>query len=431
MRTFTEVVNQLAAEQSDGLWVRAGASNKGVLAWNPITWSQLARAVDYVLHWMETRHGPTAENETVAYMGISYVRYPIIIFAMKTGCKIHLTSPHNPQDAQVHFLDLTRCTEFVDTPQFAAQMQALAMSHAELNPVEILWLDDILHHEPSSALYDSFRRPRENGIALILHPRGSTGLPKPILIYTGALAAMNTTTSMSAPSGRLNMHDELFAPKPTVSMLPLFHIMRITVLVHSICHQGPLAILLPRQLASTDLLISAFMQNKPRAAAFTPSVIEEICNMPNDLETLSTLDYVSYSDAPLARSCGDQTAQLTNLQVCIGRTEFLNAPNYLTQEPRDQEYIEWSADTGSVIDPATERSFRMVIQDEHMVRKSDGVDAPTGLAGIEGMVRAALRACLGSSDREYTDDDDDEIFVGAFDSLRVLALSNILLSLFL
>ena len=45
MRTLTEVVDQLAAEQPDGLRVKAGASDKGVLSWSVIIWSQLARAV--------------------------------------------------------------------------------------------------------------------------------------------------------------------------------------------------------------------------------------------------------------------------------------------------------------------------------------------------------------------------------------------------
>ncbi|KAJ5427067.1 hypothetical protein N7465_002137 [Penicillium sp. CMV-2018d] len=309
-----------------------------------------------------------------------------------------------------------------------------------------------------------------------------------------------------------------------------------------------------------------------------------MCNLPNGLKALSTLDYVFYGGAPLARSCGDQITRVTNLQVSIRSTEILNAPNYLTQEPDDWEYFEWSAEAGIVMEPATERSFEMVIkqkmdrrhqivfhnfpelsewrtkdlfeqhptkpnlgryvgrlddllvfsngektnpvtfektieghpwvhgalvvgsgqlqagliiephadrkvaddeaffdeiwswvekanagcpahakvlhsmtmvatpekpfkrsakgsimrkatyelyeseiaqlykrQDESSIHGSDFIDGPTDLASIKSVLRSALRTCLASSSREYTDNDD--IFVGGFDSLRVLQMS--------
>ena len=363
MRILTEVVDRLAVEQPDGLWVKAGALDSGVLSWSDITWSQLARAIDYISHWMEDRHGLPAENETMGYMGISDIRYPIVILsAMKTGYKILLASPRNSQDAQVSLLKSTRCKKFLHTPEFAPQMQALAMHHSELRPVELPSLDETLQPEPVSKPYYNFRRPREDDVALILHSSGSTGLPKPIFIRTGALAAVDTITSMSAPIGRRNMYDELFASTLMVSIMPFFHIMGIVTLARSIYHQGPLALLLPGQPVTAELLISAIVQERPSMAAFAPSTLEEMCNLPNGLQALSTLDYVFYGGAPLARSCGDQITRVTNLQVPIGSTETLNAPNYLTQEPDDWEYFEWSAESGIVIEPATERSFEMVIK---------------------------------------------------------------------
>lgn len=129
----------------------------------------------------------------MAYMGISDIRYPItILSAMKTGYKILLISPRNSQDAQVSLLKSTLCKKFLHTPEFAAQMQALAMHHSELNPVEIPCLDEILQREPASKSYYNFRRPRGDDIALILHSSWSTGLPKPIFIRTGGLAVVDT-----------------------------------------------------------------------------------------------------------------------------------------------------------------------------------------------------------------------------------------------
>lgn len=240
MRTLIEVVDQLAAERPDGLWVKAAASENGVLSWNDITWSQLASAVDYVAHWMEARLGPPAENETMAYMGVGDIRYPIMMLAaMKTGYKILLTSPRNSQDAQNALFRSTQCNKFLDTREFGAQVRALATHHSALDPVEIPCLDDMLQPKPAARPYYNLHRAREGDIALILHSSGSTGLPKPIFIRTGALAVVDTITSMPAPSDRKNMHDALFAPTMMVFMMPFFHIMVITALARSIYHQGP------------------------------------------------------------------------------------------------------------------------------------------------------------------------------------------------
>lgn len=57
-------------------------------------------------------------------------------------------------------------------------------------------------------------------------------------------------------------------------------------------------------------------------------------------QTLSTPDYIFYGGAPLARSCGDQIARVTNLQVSIGSMEILNTLNYLTRDPEDWESFE-------------------------------------------------------------------------------------------
>ncbi|PLN82770.1 acetyl-CoA synthetase-like protein [Aspergillus taichungensis] len=424
MRALTEVVEQPAAEQTDGLWVKTGASGKSAPVWSPIAWSQLVRTVDYVSHWTEALLGPTAEGETVLYMGLSDVQYPIMaLAALNTWYTIYLALSRNPQNVQDHFLDSITCIEFIHTSELAAQMQALTMHHSELDPLQT---GAIFQHEPASTPYDHFCLLQEGYVVLILHSSDPTSLPKLIVIRTGALATMDTVTFMSAPSGRRNMHDEPFAPKLIVLPMPFFHIVIITAQARSIYHQGSVALLSPGQPAMADFLTRAIKQNEPSAATLAPPVLEETRYFPSGLEILPMLGDVFHSDAPLAYSRGDRIAQVTNLQPHIGNTEITNAPNYVAEETGDWEYIEHSADADTDMEPATVPSFEMVIPDEH---QSAGIEAPTGLEAIKGIVKTALRTCLGSSDREYTDD--DGIYIGGFDSLRVLALSNIVLSLFL
>ncbi|KAJ5727944.1 hypothetical protein N7493_005764 [Penicillium malachiteum] len=338
MRTFYDAVDQLAAEQPDGLFAK-----------------------------IETQLGIPAENETMAYMGIGDIRYPIVtIAAMKMGYKILLTSPRNSEDAQISLLQSISCKKFLHTSEFAAQMQAFSVRHSELRPVEIPGLDEMTRHDHTLKPTYSPPRPRKEDVALILHSSGSTGLPKPIFIRAEALATCETITSMPAPPNRINTQDLLYASTLMFSMMPFFHIMGIMTLARAIYHQGPFAILPPGKPPSADLLMTAIIQTKPSTGAFVPSVLEEICNSSNGLETLSTLDFIVYGGAPLSRSCGDKVTRVTHLQVGIGSTEMMSVPCYLTRDPADWEYFEWSAEFGVVMEPATDRSFELVIK-----RKAD------------------------------------------------------------
>jgi acyl-CoA synthetase (AMP-forming)/AMP-acid ligase II len=98
MTSLTAVVDRLAAEKPQDLWVKAPGSSDGEADWHDVTWLQLARAVDAMAHWMETHLGSATENEPVAYMAIGDIRYPIVILAaMKTGYKVSFESracPH-------------------------------------------------------------------------------------------------------------------------------------------------------------------------------------------------------------------------------------------------------------------------------------------------------------------------------------------------
>lgn len=58
----------------------------------------------------------------------------------------------------------------------------------------------------------------------------------------------------------------------------------------------------------------------------------------------------------------DQIARVINLQACIGNTEILNAPSYLTQNRADWVYFEWSASSGIVMEQATDDSYELVIK---------------------------------------------------------------------
>ncbi|KAM5472506.1 putative secondary metabolism biosynthetic enzyme [Microsporum audouinii] len=317
MRSLTTEIDRLAASRPEGLFAKIPVSSDAEIAWHNITWLQLAKYVSTMSHWIEAHLGPAMENEPVAYMAINDIRYPVFILAaIKTG----------------------------------------------YNTFQVPDLEYLLQSGPGDAPYEDRFLHKEHKTALILHSSGTTGLPKPVYIKAGALAVITSIKEMPAPEGRRYMHDELFTPKLMVSMMPFFHIMGIISLARAIYHQGPLVLLPAGRPVTADLMMLAINEAKPSAAAFAPSVLEDISNTPNGLEILSTLEYTFYGGAPLSRQCGDIVSKVTNLQAGIGSTEMLHVPSYIPLLPEDWEYFEWSNECGIAMEAAMDGIFELVMK---------------------------------------------------------------------
>lgn len=89
MRTLPEVVDTLAKQMPDAVWVKIPVSSASGVTWRDVTWSQLRGAVNSMCHWMEATLAPAETNETVAYSGVNDIRYPIVVMAaMKMGYRV-------------------------------------------------------------------------------------------------------------------------------------------------------------------------------------------------------------------------------------------------------------------------------------------------------------------------------------------------------
>ena len=55
-----------------------------------VTYKQIQTAVDYTTHWLQNNFGPFSPNETVAYMGLSHLRYNLFFYAaLKLRLKVN------------------------------------------------------------------------------------------------------------------------------------------------------------------------------------------------------------------------------------------------------------------------------------------------------------------------------------------------------
>ncbi|KAK3380982.1 hypothetical protein B0H63DRAFT_545240 [Podospora didyma] len=359
MRTLTAVVDGLAAQVPHNVWVKAPLSTEGTqdeIDWQDITWLRLSRAVNTMASWMGRHLGEPTGNEPVAYMGVNDIRYPIVILAsLKTGYKVMLTSPRNSIEGHLSLLRATACRKFLFSKELQTQVDHLGEKYDSLLAVQVPEVQQLLETKSDGEGYISRdgngSTMNERETLMILHSSGTTGMPKPIHIKAGVIGSIETLTSMPVPEGRQNVNDELYGSPLMLTMTPFFHIFGINIFARSIYHQGTLVLLPPGKPPTAELLLHAITTTKPTAVVSAPSILEDICNLPGGLNTLSTVDSVFFGGAPLARSAGDKISKVTTLLNGIGSTEMFNAPNLIPADPADWEYFEWNPEAGIVMEP--------------------------------------------------------------------------------
>ncbi|KAK0615346.1 hypothetical protein B0T17DRAFT_620136 [Bombardia bombarda] len=356
MRSPTGVIDGLAAAVPDNVWLKAPVSDDtGQITWEDITWRQLSRAVNAMAHWIDANFDPASSKaEPIAYMGINDIRYPIVMFAaLKTGHASLLTSPRNSQEGHLSLLSRTTCKKFLFTKEFQGQVDDLTAKAGEVKALRVPEIEELLDARSEDKAYPSQcgTEMEDQDIAIILHSSGTTGLPRPIWIKAGVFGVIDKLLEMPAPEGRRNSHDEFLGTRLSLIMMPFFHAFGINMLARSIYHQGPLVLLPAGRPPTAQFLMEAIAKTKPSSLVCAASMLEELCNTPHGLETISTLDSVLYGGAPLARAVGDKVTKVTMLINGMGSTEAFYEVNYIPADPADWDYFEWNPLAGLVVEP--------------------------------------------------------------------------------
>ncbi|KAK3693201.1 hypothetical protein B0T22DRAFT_420368 [Podospora appendiculata] len=375
MQSLPNIVDTLAAEVPDNVWVKVPLSSLDGpededLVWDDVTWRQLSRAVDTMAHWIDLHLGPLAtKGETVAYMGVNDIRYPIVILAtLKTGYTSLLTSPRNSQQGHSSLLTATSCHKFLYTDELQPAIQSITTTH--LSPIKALQipsLRDLLNPPSSQPPYpNTTPSPSEQDTTLILHSSGTTGLPKPVHIKAGTLNIIPSILSMPTPPGRVNMHEVLYRSPLMLSAAPMFHVMGLNLLLRSLYHQGPLVLLPPGQPPTAPLLIRAIAATNPTSMIAAPSLLEAMASTPAGLAAVSTLEHTLFGGAPLSPSAGNVLAKVTTLVNGLGSTEIFMAASLVPLDPvADWEYLEWNPAAGMHMQPThdgTSDSHELVVR---------------------------------------------------------------------
>jgi hypothetical protein len=96
-RLIVHTVDDLALYEPDRIWATVPISQDINDGFRDFTTVQLANAVNNLAHWLNDKFGQSSQFEVLAYLGVSDVRYAIILFsAIKCGYVVSTTAVKLP-----------------------------------------------------------------------------------------------------------------------------------------------------------------------------------------------------------------------------------------------------------------------------------------------------------------------------------------------
>jgi thioester reductase-like protein len=362
--TLDRLASERAAKYPERTWTSIPTSSDLSTGWKHITYEQFAFAIDGFARFVEKTHGPGERGAVVAFMGLNdECHTTAVIGLIKAGYTVLLPSPRNSVEHQSSLFEATGSScLFYDS---GMERQAEVVRHAKLETrtYKIPSFDELVQQGKSLGPFQSRCSTNQDDHALIMHTSGSTGAPKPIPLTNGFLSLLYPSNAITPPQGRQSANN-VFAESHGrfFSTLPLYHVFGIISMIRSIIAADNLIMSSPDRPPNAAAITAILRDAQPKAGAFAPSLLEEICSTTDGLDVVAKIQHIFFGGGPLAHETGDRLCQLTHLQSIIGSTEAGFLPVLVQEDPSDWQYFEWSPGSGLVMEPAGDGLSELVVK---------------------------------------------------------------------
>ncbi|KAL8729173.1 MAG: hypothetical protein Q9166_004912 [cf. Caloplaca sp. 2 TL-2023] len=179
-RLVPTLIDDLARERSNDLYALIPKTRDFGDGFHEVTFSILARSIDNVAFWLERKVGSSTTFETIAYIGAKEIQVEQLLKG--TGAR----------------------------------------------QLVIESLTNVLYKESAGPYaYNRSFGDAKNDPFIVIHTSGSTGLPKPIIIYHGGLATVDGQHNLQSHDGQRPQVQDLVSDTPSLLALPPFHYTRI------------------------------------------------------------------------------------------------------------------------------------------------------------------------------------------------------------
>ncbi|RMJ07283.1 hypothetical protein CDV36_013107 [Fusarium kuroshium] len=324
----------------------------------PVTTAQFANAVNFMCEWLETRLSPSSTT-VVGYTGPNDLRCFILILAgAKTGTKVLLCSSRNSLEGKLALIQQSNCQAWLSSSEGDAQD---ILGEHPMPSFVIPNVSELIRAEPVPVYpYEkSFLDARWDLLAY-LHTSGSTGNPKLIPMYLGAVACVDALHLIAPEDGKRPTAVE-WASSTLLCMMPLFHMSGIAGALYSAL-MFDWTIVLPPPGPISMTLIERLLDSFPMNSAFIPpSILNEMAKSTDALNKLAALDLVISAGGPVAPFAGDIISRHTNLQQIMGSTEGHWYATLPTKRP-DWAYFQFSSQTGYEMVPDRDGLHELVFK---------------------------------------------------------------------
>ncbi|EEH09810.1 ochratoxin A non-ribosomal peptide synthetase [Histoplasma capsulatum G186AR] len=344
IRTLSAEVDYLKENNPNQLFCIHPLSPDISQGWRNVTMKDLSGATDYMARWIEDNVAARSSHETLAYMGANDIRYAAFILACtKVGHIPLLLSPRNSLEASRHVLAKSGCSKFVYSVERERQVNELCAADSSIKAWIVPDLWDVFSNTEVLP-YEGVKQSEgvEDSVAAIIHSSGTTGLPKPVLLTHGYVAAQKGVQVMPTPPGRVGSVYSVCEPgKLAFTMSPFFHFMGLLTVIASVSAATPF-VLSPEKPMTAELLATIVTETKCTSASLPPSSLEDLYSSQVGQKTLSKFHYIAYGGAPLSPEIGDGLCKLTHLQTVLGSSECGLVASLKAEEREDWGYFEWN-----------------------------------------------------------------------------------------
>lgn len=205
-RLLPVVIDQLARDDPERPWASFPVDDWNLSAgYEDISYKMLADAINKLAHFIEVNVGRSSPGkfETIAYLGVSDVRYHLLQMAVvKTGHKVLFSSQLNTLEVHLNLMDQTQCKVLLSAAGVHVR-DILAAKEQEIVHFRIPELDDLLNDETPVQPFPytkTFEEAAHDPI-FILHSSGTSGNPKPMIINHAAFASADRFAFLSLERG--------------------------------------------------------------------------------------------------------------------------------------------------------------------------------------------------------------------------------------
>ncbi|KAI9702667.1 MAG: putative NRPS-like protein biosynthetic cluster [Bogoriella megaspora] len=178
-RLLPDVLDRIGTATPDRIYASVPRSHDMRDGFRDLSCGQILRAVDSLALWILERHGKSEIFETLAYVGISDLRYAIVFFAaVKCGFKVLFISPRNALHQNVSLLEQTECSKLLHSPEFGLLADSIKQARLEaavtitdvIAPLDH-WIEKYTKPFPFQKTFEE----AANDPLVVLHSSGSTG----------------------------------------------------------------------------------------------------------------------------------------------------------------------------------------------------------------------------------------------------------------